>query len=271
MLHLLLHIDSAPLANSLTPLRPTRRRVLVNVMFYLHLTPLRVHIPEPSSSMYHGHRYIMMIITHYFSLSPSFYVTVAVMWVIRLYKAGKQHLDPLSVHPNNVDGKLYIHMITVLNFGCKVTEVVTYTINPLSGIPLNWGKIVVMGGKKLKGNRVWNANRWEVGCWHSSRLQEPIVVTHVQFVTQHGFLSPALEYFENYINLMMSQINILKKPRRIFIFLSGVENILGSCSERFEAVWNGLERFERLLQNANNCYQPQKLRLRVVAGKPVMP
>ena len=40
---------------------------------------------------------------------------------------------------------------------------------------------------------------------------------------------------------------------------------------RFRAIWSGLERFERLLQNANNRYQPQKLRLRVVAGKPVIP
>ncbi|CAG7888291.1 unnamed protein product [Brassica rapa] len=43
------------------------------------------------------------------------------------------------------------------------------------------------------------------------------------------------------------------------------------CSERFGAIWSGLERFERLLQNASNRYQPQKLRLRVVAGKPVIP
>lgn len=43
-------------------------------------------------------RYIMMIIiTISLALSPPIHVAVAVMWVIRLYKAGKQHLELLSV------------------------------------------------------------------------------------------------------------------------------------------------------------------------------
>ena len=33
-----------------------------------------------------------------------------------------------------------------------------------SGIPLNWEKMVVMKGKKLKGNKVWSANKGEVVC-----------------------------------------------------------------------------------------------------------
>ena len=40
---------------------------------------------------------------------------------------------------------------------------------------------------------------------------------------------------------------------------------------RFRTVWNGLKRFEWLLQNANNRYQPQKLLLRVVVGKLFLP
>ena len=41
--------------------------------------------------------------------------------------------------------------------------------------------------------------------------------------------------------------------------------------KRFREVWSGLERFEWLLQNANNRNQPQKLRLRMVAEKLVVP
>ena len=33
-----------------------------------------------------------------------------------------------------------------------------------SRIPLNWEKMVVMEGKKLKGNSVWSANRGKVVC-----------------------------------------------------------------------------------------------------------
>ena len=44
----------------------------------------------------------------------------------------------------------------------KKSKLAQYTEK--SGIPLNWGKMVVMEGKNLKGNSVWNANKEEVVC-----------------------------------------------------------------------------------------------------------
>lgn len=124
MLHLLLHRLS-PTCKFTTPTKRCRFSKLhalryvqvtnnINICMYIYIhyvciyihgpsqlaTTSRVHIPEPSSSIYHRHRFIIMIILSHISLlflSPLMYVAVAVMWVIRLYKAGKQHLDPLCV------------------------------------------------------------------------------------------------------------------------------------------------------------------------------
>ena len=103
MLHILLHRLS-PTEDAPTPIRPTKRLRFSKLhdlrMYKLQIQDMYIwiHIPEPSSSVYHRsiyHEFMMIIITISLALSPPIHVAVAVMWVIRLYKAGKQHLELL--------------------------------------------------------------------------------------------------------------------------------------------------------------------------------
>ena len=47
---------------------------------------------------------------------------------------------------------VYIHANVYFPTVFLLSKLAQYTEK--SGIPLNWGKMVVMGGKKLKGNKV---------------------------------------------------------------------------------------------------------------------